>query len=53
MEKRKVLLVDDDIDLLEQSKISFESKGYNVVTAENVDLAGEGRRLAVVSKGKA
>ena len=37
MEKRKVLLVDDDIDLLEQSKISFESKGYNVVTAENVE----------------
>ncbi|MGB8318065.1 MAG: response regulator, partial [Ignavibacteriaceae bacterium] len=29
--------VDDDIDLLEQSKISFESKGYKVFIAENVD----------------
>ncbi len=37
MEKKKILLVDDDIDLLEQSKISFESKGYEVFTAENVD----------------
>jgi CheY-like chemotaxis protein len=37
MEKKKILLVDDDIDLLEQSKISFESNGYTVVTAENVD----------------
>ena len=37
MEKKKILLIDDDIDLLEQSKISFESKGYHVVTAENVD----------------
>jgi DNA-binding NtrC family response regulator len=37
MENKKILLVDDDIDLLEQSKISFESNGYTVVTAENVD----------------
>ena len=37
MEKKKILLVDDDIDLLEQSKLSFESKGYEVFTAENVD----------------
>jgi len=37
MEKNKILLVDDDIDLLEQSKISFESKGYKVFIAENVD----------------
>ena len=37
MEKKKILVVDDDIDLLEQSRISFESKGYNVFTAENVN----------------
>ncbi len=37
MEKKKILLVDDDIDLLEQSKISFESKGYEVDTAENIE----------------
>ena len=37
MGKKKILLVDDDIDLLEQSKLSFESKGYEVFTAENVD----------------
>ncbi len=37
MENKKLLLVDDDIDLLEQSKISFESKGYVVATAENVE----------------
>jgi two-component system, OmpR family, response regulator len=37
MEKRKILLVDDDIDLLEQSKISFEMNGYEVATAENVE----------------
>ena len=34
---KKILLVDDDIDLLEQSKISFESKGYKVAIAENVE----------------
>jgi two-component system alkaline phosphatase synthesis response regulator PhoP len=37
MEKTKILLVDDDIDLLEQSKISFELEGFNVITAENVE----------------
>jgi two-component system alkaline phosphatase synthesis response regulator PhoP len=34
--KKKVLLVDDDIDLIEQNKMLLESKGYDVVTAENV-----------------
>jgi two-component system alkaline phosphatase synthesis response regulator PhoP len=34
--KKKVLLVDDDIDLIEQNKMLLESKGYEVVTAENV-----------------
>jgi len=33
--KKKILLVDDDIDLLEQNKILLESKGYQVITAEN------------------
>lgn len=33
--KKKILLVDDDLDLLEQHKVLFESRGYNVVTADN------------------
>ncbi len=32
---QKVLLVDDDIDLLEQNKMLLESKGFEVVTAES------------------
>jgi two-component system alkaline phosphatase synthesis response regulator PhoP len=39
--KKKVLLVDDDIDLIEQNKMLLESKGYDVVTAENVKDAWE------------
>ena len=31
---KKILLVDDDLDLLEQNKILLESKGFNVITAE-------------------
>lgn len=31
----KILLVDDDIDLLEQNKVLLESRGFKVVTAEN------------------
>lgn len=31
---KKVLIVDDDIDLLEQNKVLLESKGVEVVTAE-------------------
>jgi DNA-binding response OmpR family regulator len=31
---KKILLVDDDLDLLEQNKILLESKGFRVVTAE-------------------
>jgi len=34
-EKKKILLVDDDTDLLEQTKIQIENNGYTVVTAEN------------------
>ncbi|MCB0747558.1 MAG: response regulator [Ignavibacteriae bacterium] len=33
---KKILLVDDDIDLLEQNKILLEAKGIEVFTAENV-----------------
>ncbi len=32
---KKVLLVDDDIDLLEQNKILLETRGFNVITAES------------------
>jgi CheY-like chemotaxis protein len=32
---KKILLVDDDIDLLEQNKLLLESKGFQVVTAES------------------
>lgn len=33
--KKKILLVDDDLDLLEQHKVLFESRGYQVATADN------------------
>ncbi|MCX6150118.1 MAG: response regulator [Ignavibacteriales bacterium] len=33
---KKILLVDDDIDLLEQHKIILEAKGFKIITAENV-----------------
>lgn len=32
---KKILLVDDDIDLLEQNKLLLESKGFTIVTADN------------------
>jgi CheY-like chemotaxis protein len=34
-DKKKILLVDDDIDLLEQHKAVLEARGYYVVTAES------------------
>ena len=34
---KKILIVDDDIDLLEQNKVLLESKGAEVVTAESGD----------------
>jgi len=34
-EKKKILIVDDDPDLLEENKILLESRGYNVYTAED------------------
>ncbi len=32
---KKILLVDDDIDLLEQNKLMLEARGFEVVTAES------------------
>jgi len=32
---KKILLVDDDVDLLEQNKLLLESRGFKVVTAES------------------
>ncbi len=37
MDKKKILLVDDDIDLIEQTKLLLEAKGYEVITASNAD----------------
>lgn len=34
-EKKKILIVDDDIDLLEQNKIMLEAENFEVLTAEN------------------
>ena len=34
---KKILLVDDDIDLLEQNKIIIEAKGFHVDTAESAE----------------
>jgi len=31
----KILLVDDDLDILEQTKLLLESKGYNIVSASS------------------
>ncbi|MDP4115454.1 MAG: response regulator [Bacteroidota bacterium] len=40
-EQKKILLVDDDEDLLEQHKMLLESKGYAVLTANNSALGFE------------
>lgn len=37
--KKKILLVDDDLDLLEQNKLLIESRGYEVITADNSEDA--------------
>jgi CheY-like chemotaxis protein len=34
---KKILLVDDDIDLLEQNKTLLESKGFEVIIAESAE----------------
>lgn len=38
-DRKKILLVDDDLDLLEQNKMLIESRGYEVITAENSEDA--------------
>lgn len=38
---KKILLADDDIDLLEQNRLLMESKGFEVVTAETGEEALE------------
>ena len=35
---KKILLVDDDIDLLEQNKTLLESKGFKIITAESAEV---------------
>ncbi len=32
---KKILIVDDDLDLLEQNKLLMQSKGFEVITAES------------------
>lgn len=44
---KKLLLVDDDLDLLEQNKMLLEAKGFEVITAES---AKEGFELFQVEK---
>lgn len=39
--KKKILIVEDDIDQLEHRKASFISKGFEVITAENGKEAWE------------
>jgi CheY-like chemotaxis protein len=34
-EMKKILLVDDDLDLLDQNRIILEARGFEVVTAES------------------
>jgi two-component system alkaline phosphatase synthesis response regulator PhoP len=36
---KKILAVDDDVDLLEQTKILLEAKGYEVLTVDNAKEA--------------
>ncbi|MFA5085767.1 MAG: response regulator [Candidatus Omnitrophota bacterium] len=35
MAKRKILLVDDEVDFVELMKMRFEASGYEVITANN------------------
>ena len=35
MKARKILIIDDDIDILKSLKVIIEDKGYNVLTASN------------------
>ncbi len=42
MKIKRILIVDDDIDLLDQNKLLIESKGFDVITAESAE---EGLKL--------
>jgi DNA-binding response OmpR family regulator len=46
-EKKKILFVDPDLDLLEECKLLFESRDYNVSTAEDIE---EGWKLFLSEK---
>ena len=35
MENKKLLIIDDDVDILSSLKVIFEDKGYNIDTASN------------------
>jgi two-component system alkaline phosphatase synthesis response regulator PhoP len=37
MNKKKILLVDDDVDLIEQNKLLLEAREYVVITASNAE----------------
>lgn len=37
--KHSILVVDDDIDMLEQTRLHLEAAGYNVVSADNEKAA--------------
>jgi len=39
--KKKILVVDDDIDVLESRRIVLEHSNFEVVTATNIKVAGE------------
>lgn len=40
-EKTKILIVEDDVDLVESTKKILETKGYQIIIAFNPDEAGE------------
>jgi len=35
MSKEKILLIDDDLDLVESTKVILESQGFSIITANN------------------
>jgi len=39
--KKKIMIVDDDLDVLESTKIVLEHSGFDTVTATNVKVAEE------------
>ena len=41
MNKNKILIIDDDLDLLASMKLYFESNNYEIVTAVNTRIGSE------------